>query len=41
MALTGVWRPAAWWADRLGRLLGITWIAIVPMVISYAFFLML
>jgi hypothetical protein len=41
IALAGVWRPAPWWADRLGRLLGIAWIALVPMVVSYAFLLML
>ena len=33
MAMLGAWRPEAWWADRLGRLLGMAWIAILPLAL--------
>jgi hypothetical protein len=33
MGILGAWRPEAWWADRLGRLLGMAWIAILPLAL--------
>lgn len=36
MMLIGVWRPEASWADRLGRLLGMAWIATLPFVLLLA-----
>jgi hypothetical protein len=33
MVLLGAWRPEAWWADRIGRLLGMAWISILPLAL--------
>jgi hypothetical protein len=37
MAMLGLWRPEASWVDRLGRVLGMAWIAILPFVLLFAF----
>ncbi len=37
MAMMGMWRPEASWVDRLGRVLGMAWIAVLPFVLLFAF----
>jgi hypothetical protein len=37
MAILGNWRPEASWVDRLGRVQGMAWIAILPFVLLFAF----
>jgi hypothetical protein len=37
LALTGRWRPRPDWLDRAGRVLGIFWIAIIPLIWLEAF----
>ena len=35
MALSGRWRPEPTWVDRLGRLLGVAWIGMAPLVVLF------
>ena len=38
MALAGRWRPEPTWIDRLGRLLGVAWLALAPLQLGLVVF---
>lgn len=39
LAVSGRWRPERNWIDRAGRIMGFAWLALIPMVWGWFFFL--